>query len=502
MFARHAGRLHRGIVYVGDLAVGADGDERVRRRLDQRAGVLRCLLLFRDVARGSEYTEDVALVVPVDGGIVEHVHDPARRVADGERIVAHEAVGEHLPIASAGLVRFGEIVAKVGADELFARDAGRLHRGRVHVGDLAVGADGDERVGRRLDQRAGVLRCLLLFRDVARRGEHALQLPVTTVEGGRIVGHDGLRTIHGARGELVVGHLLLGEHSLDARLGPFRIGEAVLERCVDQLVARTAGERLHLLVDVGDDAGGIGRHQRVDVRFDERARVELLVAQPLIEQRLLLFDLLARRIVGAHQVIADDGTLIVTQRRDRDQREDAAAVLADIRQLVVVLDAARGFAHQRFEARRDRGAQFDAHRRGARDYLLRVGDLGRGARVHHVGGGIAEHALGADVENPDHALRVRGDAGEVGAEEDCVLQGARPQHRPLTVDVHLAVRFTRRSARAITISGLRGRLLRAHNHWTTSPLTIQTTRSLDAFIAKALSNNRPLVEREGIARSA
>jgi hypothetical protein len=51
----------------------------------------------------------------------------------------------------------------------------------------------------------------------------------------------------------------------------------------------------------------IGGHQRVDVGFDQRARVELLVAQALIELLLLRFDLLARGVVGADQQIADDG---------------------------------------------------------------------------------------------------------------------------------------------------------------------------------------------------
>jgi len=41
----------------------------------------------------------------------------------------------------------------------------------------------------------------------------------------------------------------------------------------------------------------IGGHQRVDVRFDERAGVELLVAQALIEEFLLGFHLFARGII-------------------------------------------------------------------------------------------------------------------------------------------------------------------------------------------------------------
>ena len=83
----------------------------------------------------------------------------------------------------------------------------------------------------------------------------------------------------------------------DTRLDPFRIGEVVPERRADQLRTRAAGECLHLLVDVGNEAGRIGGYQRVDVGFDERACVELLVAQTLIELLLLRFNLLARGVV-------------------------------------------------------------------------------------------------------------------------------------------------------------------------------------------------------------
>ena len=145
--------------------------------------------------------------------------------------------------------------------------------------------------------------------DVARRGEHALQPPVTVMEGGRVVGHHGEGAIPGARGELVVGDLAFAQHAVDARFRTAGIGEVVLEGRADQLVARAPGQGLHLLVDVGDDAPWIGGHQGVDVGFDERARVELLVAQPLIELLPLLFDLLARGVVGADQQVADDGVL-------------------------------------------------------------------------------------------------------------------------------------------------------------------------------------------------
>ncbi len=123
--------------------------------------------------------------------------------------------------------------------------------------------------------------------------------------------------------------------------------------------------------------------------------------------------------------------LRVAQRRDRHDRREAAAVLADVGQLVDVLDAARGLEHQRLEARRDRRAELDAERLGAGDHFLRIGDVGRRDLVHHLGGRVAEHALGADVEDLDDALGVGGDAGEVGAVEDGVLQRAGLEQRLL-----------------------------------------------------------------------
>jgi hypothetical protein len=49
--------------------------------------------------------------------------------------------------------------------------------------------------------------------------------------------------------------------------------------------------------------------------------------------------------------------------------------------------------------------------------------------VHHVGRGIAQHALGADVEDLDDAPGVGGDAREIGAVENRALQGAGLEQR-------------------------------------------------------------------------
>ena len=159
--------------------------------------------------------------------------------------------------------------------------------------------------------------------------------------------------------------------------------------------------------------------------LDQRAGVELLIAQALIRAFLLGFDQLARGVVGANEQIADDGALRVAQRRDRHHRREPAPILADVGQLVDVLDPARGLEHQGLEARRDRGSELDAQRFGARDQLLRIGNIGRRDLVHHVGGRVAKHPLGADVEDLNDTLRVGGDAREVGAVEDRALQGPR-----------------------------------------------------------------------------
>jgi len=59
------------------------------------------------------------------------------------------------------------------------------------------------------------------------------------------------------------------------------------ERSANQLVARTTGERLHLLVDIGDDAGRIRSHEGVDVGFEQGASVELMVTQALSKLSLV-----------------------------------------------------------------------------------------------------------------------------------------------------------------------------------------------------------------------
>ena len=53
---------------------------------------------------------------------------------------------------------------------------------------------------------------------------------------------------------------------------------------------------------------------------------------------------------------------------------------------------------------------------------MRVRNVGWGADVHHLGRGVAQHALGPNVENLDHPLGIGGNAGEIGTVKNGFLQ--------------------------------------------------------------------------------
>ena len=154
-----------------------------------------------------------------------------------------------------------------------------------------------------------------------------------------------------------------------------------------------------------------GYHQRRRVCFRLRSHSQ--------HRRL---HLIARRIVGSGQQVANDPALPVAQRRDRHRGRKAAAVLADVGQLVHVFDAARCLEHQRLETRGDGDAQLAAQHHGARYHLQRIGDMGRCQQIHHVGGCITQHAFSAGVEQLDAAFFVGRDDREVGAVENGALQ--------------------------------------------------------------------------------
>ncbi len=177
-----------------------------------------------------------------------------------------------------------------GADELRAGVAAHLAHLVVDVTDEALGVDGHEAVDRALDEApqvgllfAQLLLELLVLGHVAGGCEHALEPAVLVVEGGGVVGNERGPPVLGPRHQLVVGDLPLLEGEADALLGALGVGEVGLEGRADELVSRAPGERLHLLVDIGDDPEGVRGHQRVDVRLDQRAGVELRAPELLLE---------------------------------------------------------------------------------------------------------------------------------------------------------------------------------------------------------------------------
>ena len=148
----------------------------------------------------------------------------------------------------------------------------------------------------------------------------------------------------------------------------------------------------------------------------------MLVAEALVELRALLLDLLTCRVVGADEQVSDDRVLRVAERRDRHHRREPAAVLAEVRELVDVLDPARGFEDQCLEAGRDRRGELEAQRARSRDDLFWIGNVGRRDLVDDFRRSEAQHSLRTDVEYLDDALGIGGDAREVRAVEDRLLQ--------------------------------------------------------------------------------
>jgi hypothetical protein len=134
-------------------------------------------------------------------------------------------------------------------------------------------------------------------------------------------------------------------------------------------------------------------------------------------------------VVGADEQVADDDVLGIAERGDGYYRRELAAVLPDLRYLVNVFDATVGLEHQCLEAWLYGFAELLAEGPGSSDQLHALVEVRRRDLVHHFGRGVAQHPLGANVEDLDHTIRIRRDAGEGGAVEYCALQRTRPQQR-------------------------------------------------------------------------
>jgi len=90
-------------------------------------------LTFCDVTSGSEHTLHFSRLVLEHGGVVEHLRDLPRRAPDGERIVVHKALGENFLVTAPCPLWFGEIIAKIAADQALASNSGGFLRSIIHV---------------------------------------------------------------------------------------------------------------------------------------------------------------------------------------------------------------------------------------------------------------------------------------------------------------------------------------------------------------------------------
>ena len=129
-----------------------------------------------------------------------------------------------------------------------------------------------------------------------------------------------------------------------------------------------------ILEHLGEADDGIQRGPQLVRHVGEERRLhaarllqfDVLLLQRRLELRTLVLCLLARRVVGADQQVSDDGILRVAQRRHGEHHGEPAPVLADLRQLVNILDPARRLEDQRLEPRRDRCAELDVRGAAAR----------------------------------------------------------------------------------------------------------------------------------------
>lgn len=96
-----------------------------------------------DVACGGKDSQSPPADVLLNGGVVQDVGKPPVDVANRQRIICNEALGEGWLVALASHFRFSKIIGKIGSGEFIARGPGHLGSGLVDVGDFTFRADGD-----------------------------------------------------------------------------------------------------------------------------------------------------------------------------------------------------------------------------------------------------------------------------------------------------------------------------------------------------------------------
>src|ERR1019366_10792911 len=98
--------------------------------------------------------------------VVKNIREAAVPVANRQRIIGHEPLGEDLLVSLPGSLRLGEVLGEIRADEFFPRGTCHVDGSLVDVGDLSLGTDRDQGVEACFEQAPGISRSRSLLRHI------------------------------------------------------------------------------------------------------------------------------------------------------------------------------------------------------------------------------------------------------------------------------------------------------------------------------------------------
>ena len=241
-------RLQKGPVRVGN-------GHHVRRGLEKIVELLSLglrLFEFGDVACGGKDTADIAELVVVDRRIVEHRGLVPVTVADFQGVIPHQPFLEDALVPLPGFFRLGKITGEIGTDQIPAPVSGHLFGGRIHIGYLPPGVDGDQGIQARLDQGAVVGVHILQLRRALRNPQLQIFLgPAQLVQHLLLLGDIGHGTVKAHRRTRCIQFKAPQCH--EGAHGAVGQNHAELRAVIRSLIRRLADRRLRLRQVVGMD---------------------------------------------------------------------------------------------------------------------------------------------------------------------------------------------------------------------------------------------------------
>ncbi len=257
--------------------------------LVQLADYLLGPLALGDVAGGGEHANDLSRLVPIHRRVVKHRRHISVAVPNLQLVVLDQAFSEHLLVSRSGLSGVAKIICKVGPHELLTREAGHLLSGLVHVGDLSVRIDGQQRIETGFEQAAVIsagpahgLDRPLQLRDIPRRCTDTNHLPRIVPIHRRAVKHRRHMSVAAPNLQPVVLDQAFSEHLLVSRSGPPGVGKIICKVGPNELLAREAGHLLSGVVHIGDLSVRSDGKERIQARLDQAAVVNACLARGLV----------------------------------------------------------------------------------------------------------------------------------------------------------------------------------------------------------------------------